>query len=826
MNKRHIQKIISRFVDIRPAEGMTSFLLFFYFFLLTSSIYIVKPVKISLYLKWLTFEKLPYAYFLSALFIGLIISLNSRFLLKLKSETYLSLSLGFFIISLFLFWILFQLQWPWLSMIFWFWSDLFIAASVTQFWILVNEVFSSRQARRLIGFLVSGGLLGGVAGSFLASRLAGLIGTENLLIVCPILLGSCLIIIRLLPKSLPDESIPKKTKEKKSASYTESFRLIRKNRHLVYLSGIVAAAMVAATLIDFQFNSVIENTFPDKDSRTAFLGGFFTLLLIFSYLFHVVLTSRILKNFGIRVALMIMPVILLIGSGAIFFIPISLSLYWAVFLKGGETSLSHSLSQSVRELLYIPIAPEIKAKAKVFIDMFVNKLAKGFGAVLIFVSFSVLHFSISQISLISIVFLASWIFLNFSVTREYVNIVKKNLRIKWQDSDKFISENIDLDVTKLVFDTLQSKEKSSVLYAMNLFDLIQKEKMSPQVKRIISSKSDEVRAASMDSLFELEGDVMFPEMEDMLNEETLDVQVKEIINLDVYQTLLEEKINKSTALQSHEAEVSKMEAAKILGIMEPTSMLISNLCKLLKDNSADVLVYAIESAGKLKKREFVPLILPHLSHEAVQGSASKALVEYGDRIVGTLKDYLGDPEENIQMRKNIPNILAQISTQKAARVLSLELEKRIEGIKPEIIEAMHRIKLKNTQVQFHEKTIISEILLLIKNGFGILTKIQEALSKKEKDDFVRTSEKDFALVVKHIFELLSLIYSYEDIMKAYRNICAGTKNGVEYSLELLDNILKKKIRDSLLPLIDDIPLEEKIKKGQKIVKTLDKMLTA
>ncbi|GAF77213.1 unnamed protein product, partial [marine sediment metagenome] len=89
-----------------------------------------------------------------------------------------------------------------------------------------------------------------------------------------------------------------------------------------------------------------------------------------------------------------------------------------------------------------------------------------------------------------------------------MNIVKRNLEIKWHDADKFVAEKIDIDMTKLVFDTLESKKRSSVLYAMNLFDLVKKEKLSSKLKKIISYKSDEVRASSMDSLFEVDGEVL------------------------------------------------------------------------------------------------------------------------------------------------------------------------------------------------------------------------------------------------------------------------------------------------------------------------------
>jgi AAA family ATP:ADP antiporter len=528
--KERFPGFLTIFADIRRDEHTPTFFLFFSFFFVTMSAYIIKPVKISLFLEWLSFENLPWAYLLTALLIGFVVTLNSILMSSMNRQLYVSISIAFFAVSLIVFWGLFQTNWKWLSLIFWFWADVFTVTTITQFWILVNDTYNPRQAKRLIGFLVSGGLLGGILGAFLASLLARIIGTENLLLACPVLLTMCLILVILLWSSKTQrEKVDKKgiaREKREKVGYKKSFQNFIHNRHLIFLGGIMASAIIVTTLIDFQFNNVVKQNFTELGTRTAFLGTFFTILLIFSYLLHVLTTNRILKNFGIRAAILITPIILLIGSLAVFFVPIAALIYWVILLKGADKSLAHSLSQSVRELLYIPVSPEIKYKAKVFIDMFVNKLAKGFAAVLLLLGVTLLDFGVKQISYVVVFFVFVWIGLNWMVTREYVGIVKKNLQIKWQDADVFISDKIDVDMTKLVFDTLYNKQRSGVLYAMNVFDLIKSERLSPELKRIVSNKCDEIRAFSMDSLLELDGEALLPEMDDSIEPEDLDTQIK------------------------------------------------------------------------------------------------------------------------------------------------------------------------------------------------------------------------------------------------------------------------------------------------------------
>ncbi len=830
MDKSPFYKVLSRFVDIRKDELTSSVFLFLYFFLIAAAAYIIKPVKISLFLEFLSFEKLPLAYMVTAVLIGFVVNLNFRLLQAMNRQLYIAISLIFFIVNLIVFWWLFKINWRWLSLVFWLWADIFTATSVTQFWILVDDVCHPRQAKRLIGFLVSGGLLGGISGAVLASLLVKIIGTEDLLLVCPFLLVMCVILVIFLGvlKTQREKADKKEVMEKKRKKngYLESFLIFAKNRHLVFLGGIMASAVVVTTLIDFQFNRVIQQNFSGMDSRTTFLGTFFSVLLIFSYLLHVLATKRLLKIFGMRTALMVSPVILLIGSASVFFCPASALIYWVVSLKGADKSLAHSLSQSVRELLYIPIPLEIKYKAKMFIDMFVNKFAKGLAAALLLLLFSLFRFSIQQISYVVILFIFIWVGLNWMISKEYVDIVKRNLQIKWKDADKLLNEKIDLDMTKLVFETLQNKNRSSVLYAMNLFELIKSEKLSPELKKIISSKCEEIRACSMDSLLELDGEALLPEMDDAIEEEHLDTQVREIMSLDVYQELMKEQVDKIVYRQGKEGVIAKMEAAKVIGMMGPGSSLLPQLKLLLKDDSPEVFRYAGESAGKLKKRELVPLIISRLKEPMTRRIASLALVDYGIKILGTLKDYLADEDVNTNIRKTIPDIMSRIGTQRAANMMTIELRKRSVFVEPKLVEALYNLRTKDPDIRFQHPFIEPEILFLIKKSYLILLEMNDLMSDERKIDLVSDLESNLAQSLKHVFQLLSLVYPQEDILKAYQNITTGTKKSIGYSCELLNNILKRELKDFIFPLIDDLPFDDKVKQCRKKLKDLEKAETS
>ena len=810
MQEKKVYSILSRVVNVKPGESLSAFYMGLYFFFLMNAIYIVKAVKISKFLDDNDLQNVAFAYLLTAFLIGFFVYLNSRLVQNFNRNVYISSSLLFFSAVLILFWIFYENGGRAYSYLFWFWSELFIAASITQFWVLVNDLYHPRQAKRLVGFFVSGGLLGGITGALLTSILATRLETRGLLLICPFFLVSCASFVYLVRRFRPgvekEASPAAKAEEKEKIPYLKSFTSLIKNRHLVLLSGIMLMGIIVTTLVDFQFISVLDRFRPDKDERTAFLGTVFIVVLIFSWLLHTFFTAKILKHLGMRSTLMISPLVLFFLSLAVIVVPliapiaVVLFFYWGVALKGLDKSLSHSLNQTVRELLYIPVPPDEKYRAKFFIDMFVNKFARGVAALLILVVYYLSRkefvIIIRNISLVTCACIVIWILFNRLIVREYVRNVKRHLKIKWRDADRFVSEKVDLDMTKLVFDTLHSRERSSVLYAMNLFDLVKYDRMSPELKEIISQKTDVVQAGGMDTLLEMDGEVLLPDFDDALQVEEMSTEIDEIMAMDVYQELVQKKISHIVTGDREAEETDLMEAAKVLGMIKPSASVIDNLKKLLMDPSVEVNKYAIESAGRHFSRELAPFLIKHLRRAVTRHEAASVLVDYGPKNLGMFKDYLAADDIDLKIRRSLPRIMADIGTQRAADLLLIELKKRNPQLSSDIVAGLYQIRKSNLEVRFEEKDVIPELKYFIQRSYAAVIELHRVMPKSDHAAQVEELKKTLTSNLQRIFELLSLIHSRDDIMQAYQNICAGTRESIDYSIELLDNLLNRTSRIS------------------------------
>lgn len=840
-----LYKFLRRFGDIRQDEARPALYLFLYFFLIALSIYLVKPVKEN-FLIGIKSAWWPYADFITAGLIGFVVALNTRLLRKMPRKSYFSAVAVFFALNLLIFWIVFEARMrnsafglPGAAsllirnssvpvFVFSFWTDIFIVMSVTHFWLTVNDVFNPYQARRTISLFVTGGLLGGIVGSFMTSRLVHSIGPANLLLICTVVLMLSVIIIGLVYADQKKSHEIAKTGQTKPGCL-DSFRIIKEDSYLRILAALLASAMVVGTLINYQFKIAVKAAIPNDISRTSFLGSFFLGILLLSTLFHLVTTGQVLKNFGIRMGLLIAPLVLFLGSLAIFLLPAAGLMIWACFIRGSDKTFDNTLSQSVRELLYIPIPVAIKYEAKTFIDMFVNRLAVGFGAALFWILLRVPSFAdktaaaqIRQLGIFVIGFTILAIILAWSIHSEYLSTVKRDLSRKWQDAHKVVATHVDMDSARLIVDTLQSREKSSTLYAMNLFDLVQKEKLSPDLMAILSTKEGELKARAMDSLLDVGGEVIYQGIEETVADKEVETIAQEVMSLDSYELVMEKRLGD---LSRNEAasELERMEAAKLVGLMKPSPGVLTCLSRLLRDSSPDVLNYALGSAAVHTRNEHVPIIIALLGNPMIRQIAQDTLTAYGPGIQDTLIAYLHNQEERLEVRSSIPEILARFADQKSADILSVELARGKDEMQQDLIDALYKIRSNQPKIHFKKKNIQVTVLALVRKCYAVYLDGFENQQPDSPSNLTQDHKPALDLEIKRIFDLLALVYPSEDIVKAYQNIVQGTRKSVDYSLELLDNVLDRDLKVFLFPVVEDLPQDEKARRLRKLIGNLERI---
>ncbi|MBI3330639.1 MAG: MFS transporter, partial [Candidatus Omnitrophica bacterium] len=324
---RTIGYLSKRFVQIRPGEGRRVVLTFLYFFLIITAYYLIKPVSRSLVLGELGSRLVPYVDLVCAVLMGPVVTLFARLVDRVPKSTLVSGSFGVVIALLLGFWKLLALPAPWVAGVFYIWVAIFSVLVVTLFWLVANDLYRPREAKRLFGFIGSGGILGGIVGSSLAAGWAKVLGTENLILLSAALLCLCWLLVQELWTLTPERAAAEERgagpprRETFLSNVGGFVRLLLESRYLLLLVAVVGLSKLVGTLVYYQFNPFIERAFPDLDARTAFTGAFFGGMNVIAFIVQFFFTSWILRRWGIFTALLALPLGLLLGTTGLLVVP-------------------------------------------------------------------------------------------------------------------------------------------------------------------------------------------------------------------------------------------------------------------------------------------------------------------------------------------------------------------------------------------------------------------------------------------------------------------------------------------------------------------------
>ena len=421
----NLRERLASAIGIRPGEYLEAASLFLYLLLVVASYTVSKTVRDALYISEYGALNLPYVYIAIAVLVGIFVSIYLRLAARIRQPVLLSLTLAFFLVNVVAFWWLSTFEQRWLYAVIYIWAGIFGVIAPMQVWMLANFVLTTRQAKRLFGFIGAGGVMGGIAGGFAAGQLGRHIGTEQLLLVIAVFLGLCIVLVNVAWAKSGTRAVASRhsqaARQESAGTLRESASIILSSRYLMLVAGIISVASIATTIADFQFKAVAETAFDSKQALTVFFGDFYGYLGIAAFLFQMFVTARLLRGKGVGFTLLLLPVSLMLGEAALL---IYVSLWSAVVLKGSDQLFKHSVDKSTVELLYLPVPQGIKPGVKSFIDTVLWRLADGAAGILLLLLTSVLGFAVRGVAISNMVIVGFWILLAVVARREYVGALR------------------------------------------------------------------------------------------------------------------------------------------------------------------------------------------------------------------------------------------------------------------------------------------------------------------------------------------------------------------------------------------------------------------
>src|SRR5215471_2420883 len=456
---------VERIFGIRTTEVTRVLLMSAYLLLIIAAYSTSKAVRDSLFVTKIGIAQLPYVYLLIAGAMGLVSLLYTRAVSRIGLHRLVRITSLIAISNLVLFWLLFRQNSAIWFYVLYVWVSLFGAITASQFWLLATHVFDAREARRVFAWIGVGGILGGILGGGVTNRVANWFGTESLLLLCAAMMAMTIVLLERVA-GLAGSHVEEDARSRNTDDATDSkamFRKVRESRHLTMLVLLLTVAVVVEAFIDYQYKFVAKQSFASKDQLTAFFGSITFYIGIFSLLFQMLITNRILKRFGVAFAILLLPAGLLISFLALAAHP---TLWAAALLQLVDGGFSYSIHRSGMELLYLPIPPRTRNAVKGFIDMFVDRAGRAVGAVLLLLLTVVLTLSIAPLSIVASALVVAWIAMIILVKREYLHSFRQALEKTTIEPGEVQLRNLDRATIEPLLGLLSSRDERQVMYAL------------------------------------------------------------------------------------------------------------------------------------------------------------------------------------------------------------------------------------------------------------------------------------------------------------------------------------------------------------------------
>src|SRR5207249_415963 len=137
-----------------------------------------------------------------------------------------------------------------------------------------------------------------------------------------------------------------------------------------------------------------------SDYIGEFYSKFFFAVNLLGLVFQLFLVSRLLKYFGVKLGVIVLPLIAFSGYAILAFAPI-LALVRVV--KIAENATDYSLQNTVRNVLFLPTSRDQKYKAKQAIDSFFVRAGDVLSAGLVFVGTTMLGLGVMGFARVNLV---------------------------------------------------------------------------------------------------------------------------------------------------------------------------------------------------------------------------------------------------------------------------------------------------------------------------------------------------------------------------------------------------------------------------------------
>lgn len=825
-----LRALLETTLHVRPGEERRTALLFTHLLLAAAVFILGRTVRDTLFLSRYSLAALPWMFVLYGLASAVTAGVYGRVADRLPRDRSIVWSCGIGIVTYLGVWVLVRAEATWVYPVFYVWSEVVANLLIVQFWTLANDLHDARAAKRLFGTIGAARVLGGMLVGLGAGAVVTALGTAQLLFVLAGLMGAIAVLARILGRE-PRPEVPRGTVRRRGSG-----RGLLADSYVRTLSLVTLLAFIALTVGDYQFKVIARAAFRE-DQLARFFALFYAGTGLLSFLFQLFATPRLLARLGVGAGMATMPTVFGLSNAALLLGP---RLAVATVAKFADNGFQYSIHETTLQALYVPFPAETKARTRAFLDAVVKPLSYGAGG-LALVALAP-RLPVHLLSFVNVPLVLGWLVLIPLARRLYLARLEASLsaRLALGFEDEPL---VDEAGRRRLLRVLESDDGPQILLALE--GLTGLPALKPHLLRLLDHQDPRVREAALRQIAEapepdleaLARGLSDPETGVRIASATLVGSLAGDDALDRLRPLLDDpkpKVRAAAlgsllrhggvegallgaprleALLGSPEKAARTEAAEALGLVGREAY--RPLARLLRDPSGAVRRAALGAAEQVADPRLVPVLVEALGHRGARRRAARALAAVGSPAIGPLLDALSDPATPRDVRLLLPRVLRRIAVPESYEKLRACLSSEDSHLRLRVFAALARLR----RVLGRRPEPLGFVMGLVRGELMEVLGNLAAWERARADYGSPLLEEVFAFrqerAVRRVLRVLELRYA-SDSLRLVREYLGDPRRRPN-ALEVLDTLLDPPLRPLVMPFLDDLPAEERVRRAGSLV---------
>ncbi len=417
-----LARALRPFAKVEPSEAVTALILTVTVFVLLTAYYLLKTAREPLILLHGGAEVKSYAAAGQAALLVLLVRAYGSVAKRVGPSRLLASVYLFFAANLVVFALLPKDN-AVFGVAFYLWVGVFNYTSIAQFWALAADLYTPAQGKRIFAILGVGSSLGAVLGARIAKAIVHL-GPAPLMLSAGGMLVLCVVLLRWASsrgKAAAEGGSARVDDSDTPLVHDGALKLLLSDRYLLLIAALTLLLNWVNSTGEYILDRTLLASVPAGTAHAqastligAFKADYFGWINLIGVLVQLFLVSRILARWGVRVAILVLPVVSLVSYGAVVAAPVLALLRLG---KIAENSIDYSLQNTARQALYLVTSRVEKYVGKTSVDTVFVRLGDVLTAGMVWVG-TRFDFSTRLFAVVNVAVVVGWMASAVLVGRE------------------------------------------------------------------------------------------------------------------------------------------------------------------------------------------------------------------------------------------------------------------------------------------------------------------------------------------------------------------------------------------------------------------------